>query len=137
MPHREIEPASAAAELYSHATIPYPLAHTVHLTASGQVVISSSDQCDGGGSFLACEQLGRIFDHSFPACAFFFFFEVKISSRTLIPVLCQDQSTVGRPAEKTVAECSLRSCVRARFRICSHALPGQQHSKPHCDKRRE
>ena len=26
----------------------------------------------GGGFFLACEDLGRLFDHSFPACAFFF-----------------------------------------------------------------
>ena len=28
---------------------------------------------------------GRMFDNSFPACAFFFFFKVEISSRTLIP----------------------------------------------------
>ena len=27
----------------------------------------------GGGIFLACEDLGRMFDNSFPACAFFFF----------------------------------------------------------------
>ena len=27
----------------------------------------------GGGFFLACEDLGIIFDHSFPTCAFFFF----------------------------------------------------------------
>ena len=26
-----------------------------------------------GGLFLACEDLGRMFDYSFPACAFFFF----------------------------------------------------------------
>ena len=35
--------------------------------------------------FLVCEDLGRMFNHSFLACAFFFFFfEVEISSRTLI-----------------------------------------------------
>ena len=34
----------------------------------------------GGG-----EKRERIFDHSFPACAFFFFFWSEISSRTLIP----------------------------------------------------
>ena len=27
-----------------------------------------------GGFLLACENLGRMFDHSFPVCAFFFFF---------------------------------------------------------------
>ena len=40
--------------------------------------------------FLACEDFGRMFDHSFPACPlpppFFFFFEVEISLRTLIPL---------------------------------------------------
>ena len=40
------------------------------------------------GYFLACEDFGRKCDHLFPACAFFFssFFEVEISSRTLIPL---------------------------------------------------
>ena len=42
----------------------------------------------GRGSFLACEDVRRMFDHSFPAWAFSFFFsfffEVEISSRTLI-----------------------------------------------------
>ena len=28
----------------------------------------------GGGFFLPCEYFGRMFDHSFPACDFFFFF---------------------------------------------------------------
>ena len=38
-----------------------------------------------GGFFFACEDFERMFDHSVPACAFFFFFfEVEISSRTLI-----------------------------------------------------
>ena len=58
--------------------------------------------------------MGSMFDHFFPACAFFFlffFFLVEISSRTLIPLFGQDQSTVGQRAETTVAECSLTSCV--------------------------
>ena len=38
----------------------------------------------GGGFFLACEDFGRMFDNSFPACAFFF--KVEINSRTLIPL---------------------------------------------------
>ena len=40
----------------------------------------------GGGFFIACEDFARIFDNSFPACAFFFFFLVEISSRILIPL---------------------------------------------------
>ena len=37
-----------------------------------------------GSSLLACEDLGRAFDHSLPACAFLF--KEEISSRTLIPL---------------------------------------------------
>ena len=44
------------------------------------------DNDDDGGFFLAREDFGRTFDHSFPACTFFFFL-VEISSRTLIPTL--------------------------------------------------
>ena len=38
---------------------------------------------DGGGGsfFLACYDLGKMFDHLFPACTFF---KVDISMRTLI-----------------------------------------------------
>ena len=42
----------------------------------------------------------------------------------------QDQSTVAQRAEMTVTECSLTSCVLARFLIDSHTLPGQRHSQP-------
>ena len=45
------------------------------------------DDCDDDGFFLACDDFGRMFDYSLPACAFFFFFEVEISSRTLIPLI--------------------------------------------------
>ena len=38
----------------------------------------------GGIFFLACEDFGRMFDHSVPACTFVV--EVEISSRTLIPL---------------------------------------------------
>ena len=67
----------------------------------------------GGGSFITCEDLWRMFDHLFPVCAlvFFFFFEVEISSRTLILFSCQDLSTVAQRAETTVAECSLTGCA--------------------------
>ena len=36
----------------------------------------------GGGFVLACQDLGRMFGHSFPACPFF---KVEISSSALIP----------------------------------------------------
>ena len=39
---------------------------------------------DGGGFCLACEDFGRMFDHSFPACSLLFYFKVEISSCTLI-----------------------------------------------------
>ena len=38
----------------------------------------------GGGFFLTYEDLGRMFDNSFPTCAFFL--KVEISSRTHIPL---------------------------------------------------
>ena len=41
----------------------------------------------GGGFFLACQDFGRRLGHSIPASTFFFFFEVEISSRALIPLL--------------------------------------------------
>ena len=58
-----------------------------------------------GGFFLTCEDLGRMFDHSFPfSCAFFFFlfffFEVKIRSHTLIPLSMQG------PVHSGSASCS-------------------------------
>ena len=42
--------------------------------------------CLSGGFLLACEDLGRMFDNSFPSFDFFFFFKVEIRSRTLIPL---------------------------------------------------
>ena len=41
------------------------------------ILLSQSGGGGGGGGsgfFLACEDLGRMFDHSTPACAFFSFF---------------------------------------------------------------
>ena len=66
----------------------------------------------GAGFFLARKNIGGMLDHSFiPRLRFFFFFKVEISSRTLIPLFMPDHSTVAQQAEKTVAECSLSSCV--------------------------
>ena len=66
----------------------------------------------GGGSFLACEDFGRIFELSFPRL------RLKKKKRsgdwlahTNSTLLYQDQSTVAQRAETTVAECFLTSCV--------------------------
>ena len=50
-----------------------------------------------GGFFLACEEFWRMFDHSFPACAlfFFFFFEVEGSSHTLISLFIPESVHSG------------------------------------------
>ena len=32
----------------------------------------------GSGVFLTCKDFGRMFDHSFPTCAFFFFFKWRL-----------------------------------------------------------
>ena len=40
----------------------------------GGVVVVGGGGSGGGGFFLACEDFGRMFDHSFPACTFFSFF---------------------------------------------------------------
>ena len=82
-------------------------------------------ESDGVGGF--CENSGSMFDSSIAACIFF---KVEISWRTVIPLFGQDQSTVAQRAVTTVTECSLTSCVWARFRIRSHTLPGQRHSQP-------
>ena len=47
--------------------------------------LSDPPAAAGDGFLLECEGLGKM-DSSFPACAFFFFFnKVEISSHTLIP----------------------------------------------------
>ena len=66
----------------------------------------------GGGFFLAGEDFGRMFNHSFPVCIFFFFFvSGNYRAHTDFHSLCQDQSTVAQFAETTVADYSLTSCV--------------------------
>ena len=97
-----------------------------------------SETCEGwaartkrmqnGGFSLACEDFGRMIDHSFPVCAFFFFLKWRLARVHYFRSLGQDQSTVAQRAETTVTECSLTSRVWARFLIGSHTMPGQQHS---------
>ena len=62
---------------YHQAQIKLP-----HCTRIPEWPVSSLNGCRGGGGgggwFLACEDLGRMFDHLFPACAFFFFFKWRL-----------------------------------------------------------
>ena len=68
--------------------------------------------------------------HSPPALFLFFFFSRSgVSSRSPVPLLGQDESTVAKRAETTVAECSLAGCAWARFPDSSHCMP-RQHSQP-------
>ena len=83
------------------------------------------------GFFLTYEDLGRMFDHSFPVCAFFsFFLKWRLAHTHKFHSSGQDQSTVAQPAEMTVAMCFLTSCKWAHFQIGSHTMPGQWHSQP-------
>ena len=38
------------------------------------MTLIGGDGGGGGGIFLTCEDLGRMFDNSFPACTYFSFF---------------------------------------------------------------
>ena len=75
---------------------------------------------------------GEMFDHSFILRRAFYFHFLKWKSALAhkVPSLCQYQSIVAQRIETTVAECSLTSCVRARFRKASHTMPGQRRSQP-------
>ena len=42
--------------------------------------VTEREGCGGGlGFLLTCEELGRRFDHSFLACAFFFFLKWRLA----------------------------------------------------------
>ena len=81
----------------------------VILTTTGPDQRPTTDNChDGGGGgagdfFIACEDFGRMFDYSFPACASFFFFffnEAEISSRMLIALFRPDRSVQSGSANR-------------------------------------
>ena len=79
------------------------------LTECSHFLFRRSSICfSGGGFFLACEDFGRMFDHTLPACAFSPI--VGISSHTLIPLFAP-RSVYSGSAESTVTECFLTSCV--------------------------
>ena len=65
----------------------------------------------------------------FPCLRFLLLVLVEIISHTLIPLLRQDQSTVAQRAKTTAAECSLMSCLLARFLIGCLIMSGQRHSQ--------
>ena len=59
--------------------------HIKELRVIFSVIVYFHSGGSNGGFFLAFEDFGRMLDNSFPTSAFFFF-EVDISSRTLIPL---------------------------------------------------
>ena len=80
--------------------------------------------------FLARADFGRMFDKSFPACAFLFlFFKWRLGRVHLFHSLGQGQSTAAQRIETTAAECSLTSCVWARFLIGSLNMPAQRQNQ--------
>ena len=81
------------------------LSDMIHCT----MVMSKSviQQCLSGSESLATnyavvafsfarKDFGRVYDNSFPASVCFCFYQVEISSCTLIPLFRQDQSTVAQ-----------------------------------------
>ena len=101
--------------IHSHLLFAKYAHHAVKELAFSKYVLSKKAglcPAGGGGLFLACEDFGRMFDSSFPACTFFWLlFKVEISSHTQFHSLDQDQSTVAQQAETTVTKCSLMSCM--------------------------
>ena len=65
----------------------------------------------GGGFSLAYENFGERFDGSFPAEVFFFFSSGNQLRAHQFHSLGQHYSTVAQPAETTVEERTLTSCV--------------------------
>ena len=70
------------------------------------------------------EECSTIYSPS--ALFFFFFFKVEIRSRTLIPLFSPGSVYSGSSSEKTVAECSVTSCVWALFLIVSYLVLSAQ-----------
>ena len=54
-----------------------------------------TDTAEGSGFFLACQDFGTMFDHSFPACTFFVCFEMEISSCTPVPLFMPESVHSG------------------------------------------
>ena len=95
----------------------------------GHVLCPNFVYClSGGGFILTCQDFGRIFHYSFPACnIFFFFLKWRLAHAHLFHSSCLDQSTVAQWTEMTVDEPSLTSCGLACFFIGLH---GQRHCQP-------
>ena len=81
------------------------------ITTISSVIISIVAFGGGGDFFLVCEDFGRGFDNSYPACAFsfflsfFLFFKRRLARAHKFHSLGQDQSTVAQRAETTMTEC--------------------------------
>ena len=71
----------------------------------------------------------RMFDNSIPACAFFFFFKVKISLGTLIPLLRLGSVHSGSASLDHCGRVFPVTCVWAHFLVSSQTMPAQRHSQ--------
>ena len=67
------------------------------ITTAAAVVSMNDDDDNDDVFFLACNNFRGMFDHSFPACSFFFsfFFEVEISSCTQIQLFMPESVHSG------------------------------------------
>ena len=70
----------------------------------------------------------RMFDHSFPECAFFL--EVEISSRTKISLFMPGSVHSGSASWDDCGQMFPDKLRVSCFRIRSYTMPGQRHSQP-------
>ena len=70
---------------------------TVPLPKKGNLK-QKHDYCGGGGFFLACEDLGKMFNNSFPACFFFLFFFLKWRLARTVPSALSAIQAVHAPS---------------------------------------
>ena len=67
-------PAARSGSLMPHGAFIVSMCPVFAVIAAVVALLLHCRYGGGGGFFLACEDFGRMFDSSFPACAFLFFF---------------------------------------------------------------
>ena len=91
----------------------WPSKHNTHKRSGG------GGGGGGGGGVVAFSSRARIFlrifNNSFPVCAFFFFLKWRLARVNKFHSFGQGQSTVVQWAETTVTKSSLTACVWAHF----------------------
>ena len=97
--------------LHRVQTLPAAGNKTVKIGLVDLDIVTVTNAVSGGGFFHACEDLRECSIVHPLSALFFFFFEMEISSRTLIPLFMPESVPVAQRAETTVAEFSMTSCV--------------------------